>query len=271
MIKTLADPWLAQNAGRKYPLADDVDTTIPDNAILDFRCTVRGVRTGAVPVARIYSIGSRNDPALGFVKYGNVEVLDGSDMARIGTLQFDVPRNLAAGTHYTAVANNGDVHGELTVSDAFTAIPHGAFDAVFARTTVVVDSLGVDSVTGARRASYGESGPHHIDGTEDAVMSGEIVLDLGANTDPYLDGNRLRLEITKGGGRGEWCQRPDAEQTCDNVLFTVNGERPGSDGDIRLTGSGGITVKALPAEHAVEIAIDPSAGGLMTKDCAAVC
>lgn len=271
MIRTLADPWLAQNAGRKYPLADDVDTTIPDNAILDFRCTVRGVRTGAVPVAKIYYIGSRNDPVLGFVKYVDIEVLDGANMTQTGTLRFNVPHNLASGTLYTAVAENGNVCGALTVQAALIRIPYGTFDAVFAATTIVVDSLGVDSVTGSRHVSYSQPGQHHIDGTEDAVLSGEVVLDPGANTDPRLDGRRLRLEITKGGGRGEWCQRQEANQNCGNVLFTVNGERPGSDGDLKLVGEGGITVTPRPEEHALEISIAKTASELVTKDCTAAC
>ena len=270
MITTLADPWLAQNAGRKYPLADDSETGIPDDAILDFRCSVRGIAAGSVPVARLYYIGGRNDPYLGLVKYADVEILDWLTGSRIGTVRFDVPRNISAGSTYTASAENGDVRGTLTVMHSFTDIPYGSFSAEFARTTVVCDSLGVDSLQGVPGVSYGEEDAHHID-DPGVVLTGDIALDAGANADPYLDGSRLKLEIAKGYGRGEWCQRQDAAQNCGNVLFTINGERPGSDGDIRLVGEGGVTVTPHPDRHAIEIGIDRPASELVNEECRTQC
>lgn len=270
MIRTIADPWLAQNAGRRYPLADDSDTTIPNNAILDFRCTVRGVTPGRTPVARIFYIGSRNDQVLGPVKYADVEILDGRGGDRIGVLRFDVPRSRVQTAHYTAVASGDAASGRLTVQYPFTTIPYGAFSAEFSSTTVVADSLGVDSVQGVPSVSYDEPGQHHIDGPS-VVLTGDVVLDAGANADPYLDGNRLRLEIAKGYGRGEWCQRQKATQNCGNVLFSINGERPGSDGSMRLVGEGGVIITPDQDGHALVITIGRPAADMLASDCTVKC
>lgn len=259
MIRTLADPWLAQNAGRKYPLADDADTEVPDNALLDFRCTVRGAAVDSSPIA-----------ALGLVTDDGTELTLCVDVVwylTTRTLKFKIPHNLAG--PYIVPAETDGVTGVLTVTEAVLELvkpyPYH-LEGLFARTTVVVDSLGVDSLV-----SYADPGQHHIDGNADATLSGEIVLDLGANTDPYLDGRRLRLEIAKGGGRGEWCQHQEADQNCGNVLFTVNGERPGSDGDLKLVGEGGITVTPKPEEHTLEISIEKASSDLMAKDCTTAC
>ena len=268
MITTLADPWLTQNAGRKYPLADDTDTTIPDDAILEFRCTVRGFKLHGTPTARIYYIGSRNDPKLGFTKYADIEILDGPTGERIGTIQFNVPRSLIEGSCYTAVATNGGICGALTVQYAFMRIPYGPFNAVFSSTTVIVDDLKVDSVQSAGSV---ESTDPTITHNPTVRLTGRIVLAEGFNTEPYLDGNRLRLNVVKKGGIGEWCQTTGSGQTCSNVLFTINGERPGSDGDIRLTGENGVRVTPLPDEHALRIELDDVAQEKMLKTCEKAC
>lgn len=260
MIRTLADPWLAQNAGRKYPLADDVDTVIPDNAILNFRCTVRGV---SGPVSASVTIpDSGTDPVTVVLTQGGEHV---------ATLLFDVPESPAEGVYHTLQAVSENASGTLTFTAALRDATAYGVTAELARTTITVDSLGIDSLVGARRVSYAADGKHHIDDGTDVTLTGEIVLDLGANTDPYLDGRRLRLEIAKGGGRGEWCQYQEANQNCGNVLFTVNGERPGSDGDLKLVGEGGIIVTPKPEEHVLEISIEKASSDLMTKDCTAAC
>lgn len=268
MITTLADPWLTQNAGRKYPLADDTDTTIPDDAILEFRCTVRGFKLHGTPTARIYYIGSRNDPNLGSVKYADVEILDGPAGGRIGTIRFDVPRSAVARSYHTAVAANGGIYGALTVQYAFTLIPYGAFDAVFSPTTVIADDLKVDSVQSAVSV---ESTDPTITHNPTTRLTGRLVLAEGFNTEPYLDGNRLRLNVAKRSGIGEWCQTAGAGQTCRNVLFTINGERPGSDGNLRLTGENGIRVTPLPDEHALRIELDDVAREKMLTTCEKAC
>lgn len=260
MIKTLADPWLTQNAGRKYPLVDDIDTAIPDNALLDFHCTVRGIN-GPV-LARVMVPDDGTSPV-------TVSIIQGNE--QVATLTFSVPASPAEGSYHTLTAIAANASGSMTFTAAIRDTAARGATAVLADTTVVVDSLGLDSLIGKRKVSYADEGQHHIDETEDAELTGEVILDLGANTDPYLDGQRLRLEITKGGGRGEWCQRQETAQNCRNVLFTINGERPGSDGNIRLIGEGGITVTPKPDEHALEISIKKTSSDLMTKDCTVAC
>lgn len=273
MIVTIADQWLVQNAGRRYPIADDSETvfydaslhkdiTIPDTAILDFRCVLHGIRAEEPPTAILTYVGSFADPDGRFVKFGDVVLKCGD--TQLTSLRFEVPRELARNTPYVAYAENDYASGVMTVSYSFADIPYGTVNAAFAKTTVVVDNLGVDSVKSTN--SVDKKLPV---GTE--KISGEIHLDLGYNTDPYIDGNRLRIDITKGGGIGENWQKQTGTQTCDNVMFTINGERPGSDGDIKLVGESGITVIPRPEEHAIEIAIPKTAADILAKTCKTKC
>ena len=270
MIRTLADQYLAQNAGRRYPLADDsgYDGIPDDTALLDFRCTVRGVPAGVAPTAWITNVaggGEENKTITVTVdRPGAPDVLD-----------FVIPRTMAEGSPFVATAHDESTgaEGVLTVSAAAHAIANGIEAIPLARTTVVCDSLKVDSVQSAQGAAAGDEGdPPGRDAA--AEISGEIVLAEGRNVEPYLDGNRLRLDIFKGGGLGELCQTvsPAAGgQRCDTVLFTVNGERPGSTGDLMIVGDDGITVTPDPANHALEIRMDEAAADRMADGCAPVC
>ena len=266
MIRTIADQWLAQNAGRKYPLPDDVDTGIPDSAVLDFRCSVRGIPAGAVPEA-VMSVPE--DPDAPVTVRISCPGFSGAE------LKFAVPRDPARGSFHTLPASSDGAFGSLSFTAAVRSAEAAGKSAKMAASTVTADSLGVDSVQGIPRMSYAGEDGHRIDGACDAVLTGgedgTVELDIGANSDPYLDGRRLRLEISKGGGRGEWCQRQGSDQTCDNVLFTVNGERPGSDGDIRISGEDGVTVTPVPEEHALVVSIERSSADMMSKDCSPAC
>jgi hypothetical protein len=147
-----------------------------------------------------------------------------------------------------------------------------ALDIPFAATTVVCDSLKVHSIQSVQGAddARDEDDPAGLDAA--AAVSGEVVLDEGRNAEPYLDGNRLRLDIFKGAGLGERCQSAvSGGQRCGTVLFTINGERPGSDGDIRIVGDGGIAVTPDPENHAVEIRMDDEATHRMADGCITAC
>lgn len=266
MITTLADQYLAQNAGRRYPLADDAgyDDIPDDRAILDFRCTVRGVPAGAAPRAWITNVAGTSDKTITVTidRPGNPDVLD-----------FAIPGNIAENNPFTAAAVDGTTgaEGVLTVSTAALAIVAGAKSVPLAWTTVVCDSLKVDSVQSVQ-------GDAAIDSDDPAgrnamsVLTGEIEIAEGRNAEPYLDGTHLRVNIFKGGGLGERCQSAVAgSQRCGTVLFTINGERPGSNGDLRIVGEDGITVTPDPEGHALEIRMDDVATDRMADGCAPAC
>lgn len=147
----------------------------------------------------------------------------------------------------------------------------------FAASTVVCDSLKVHTIQSAQ--SNPDSTKHdERDDTDPAardtlaVLTGDVVLAEGRNAEPYLDGNRLRLDIFKGGGLGERCQSAvSGDQRCDTVLFSINGERPGSDGELKIVGEDGITVTPDPANHKVKIAMDGVAADRMADGCAPAC
>ena len=267
MIRTLADQYLAQNAGRRYPLADDAgyDDVPTDAAILDFRCTLHGVPAGEIPRAWLVDVArdaGKTTLTVATERSGTVD-----------TLVFEAPA-LMANEPYTATAYDATTgaEGQLTVSRAVHDVAAGTKSVPFAATTIVCDSLKVHSIQSAQDTddARDKDDPAGLDAT--AAVSGEIMLAEGRNAEPYLDGNRLRLDIFKGGGLGERCQSAvSGTQTCETVLFTINGERPGSDGDIRIVGEDGITVTADPDNHAVEIRMDEEAAGRMADGCAPSC
>lgn len=161
--------------------------------------------------------------------------------------------------------------GEFVRGDDLPAVVH-TLDIPFAATTVVCDSLKVHSIQSAHDLAdaMDEDDPAGLDAT--AAVDGEITLAEGRNAEPYLDGNRLRIDVFKSAGLGERCQSAvSGSQRCGTVLFTINGERPGSDGDIRIVGDGGITVVPDPENHAVEIRMDDEAGHRMADGCAPAC
>ncbi len=248
MIRTIADQWLAQNAGRRYPFADDAGVGgIPDSAVLDFSCVVHGAKAGEVVAASLTGL----------------ERVDGGMRPRVrvgayGTLLFYVPDALARNAPYVASAasDDGHVSGRLTVAASLLSAVMPDSPVPFAATAVALDSLKVESV--------------QADGGD--VLTGEVVLSEGYNAEPYLDGSRLRLDVSKGGGLGEYCRlATGGGQTCDTVLFTVNGERPGSDGELRLVGGPGVAVTPMPDEHALEISLDATAKGTLAAECPAAC
>lgn len=275
MIKTLADQYLAQNAGRRYPLADDAgyDDIPNDTAILDFRCTVRGVQAGTTPRAWITDVE-------GVTVDGKAHTRVTVTVDRPGTpdvLDFYIPGDIATGAPYTASAADSatGAEGALTVSASVLLLSHGVKGVPLAWTTVVCDSLKVHSVQSAQAAVDARDADYDPAGRDvTAKLSGEIALAEGRNAEPYLDGNRLRLDVFKGGGLGERCQSAvavEGGQTCDTVLFTINGERPGSDGELRIVGDGGVTVTPDPENHAVEIRMDDTAAGRAAIGCAPAC
>lgn len=243
MITTIADQYLAQNAGRRYPFADDT-ADIPgfaDSAVLDFRVTVP-MRAGdsGTPSATLTGVSfTSNTLAI--------------------TVSAGFPRNAASLTFTHAVpggwegpltlySSSSRASGAITVTESILAAAGAQCTRRFADTTVAVEALGVNSIT-----------------CGGVTVSGDVELDMGYNADPYLDGNRIRLDIYKGAGIGEYCQAVGRGVTCDDVLLSINGERPGSDGDIRITGYSGVTVTPKPAEHAVEISLDGTANAVVTE------
>ncbi len=247
MIRTIADQWLAQNAGRRYPFRDDAETGLPDSAVLDFSCVVYGEPAGEVAKARVTAIAA-----------GRAVVNVNVEVGSAAPLVFGIPRHVAKNTPYVASATSSDgrATGRLTVTRAIVGAKLAAGGAEFAPTTVACDSLKVESV--------------QSDGGE--VLTGEVVLAEGYNAEPYLDGSRLRLDVSKGNGIGEYCRSAAAgKQTCDGVLFTINGEKPGSDGEIRLVGTSGVVVKPVPSEHALEISMGSAAERAMEAECPAAC
>jgi hypothetical protein len=161
--------------------------------------------------------------------------------------------------------------GEFVRGDDLPAVVY-ALDIPFAATTIVCDSLKVHSIQSAHDLADArdDDDPAGLDAT--AAIDGEIALVEGRNAEPYLDGNRLRLDVFKGAGLGEQCQSAvSGGQRCGTVLFTINGERPGSDGNIRIVGDGGITVTPDPENHAVEIRMDDEASNRMADGCAPAC
>lgn len=161
--------------------------------------------------------------------------------------------------------------GEFVRGDDLPAAVY-TLDIPFATTTIVCDSLKVHSIQSAHDLADArdEDDPAGLDTT--AAVDGEIALAEGRNAEPYLDGNRLRLDVFKGAGLGERCQSAvSGSQRCGTVLFTINGERPGSDGNIRIVGDGGITVVPDPENHAVEIRMDDEAASRMADGCAPAC
>lgn len=274
MITTIADPYLAQNAGRRYPLADDTpyDDVPCDSAILDFRCTVFGMPSGKALRAWLNHVETVSSG-----RQLTVSVRDGEDEVDSLTFEIAAPLPESAAHGHTAVARGARSLGEITVSPAIMdedCVPDGDKSSPFAWTTVVCDSLKVMSVQSGNTAgdAFDEDDPPERVNACTAVLSGEIWLAEGRNADPYLDGNHLRLDIYKGAGLGERCQAAAAgDQTCDTVLFTINGERPGSDGDIRIVGDGGITVTPRPDDNAVEIGIGSAALDRLAKECERAC
>lgn len=266
MITTLADQYLAQNAGRRYPLADDAgyDDIPNDAAILDFRCTVLGIQPGVAPRAWITNVSGSG------TKTVTVTV------DRPGTndvLSFVLPSSMAEKSPYVATARDASTgaEGSLTVTRAALSLANGVKNVPLAWTTVVCDSLKVRSL----RSAHTDAGArdHSDPPARDpiATLTGDIVLAEGRNAEPYLDGNRIRVDIFKGAGLGENCQSVTSGQTCDNVLFSINGERPGSDGGLRIVGDDGISVTPLPDEHAIEIRMDGVARSRLSEECESAC
>jgi len=259
MITFLADPHLAQNAGRRYPLADDTAGLKDyDHALLEFRCRIFDPHRTTVPVASLTKVENMT----GGGRTVTVTVATGATPAP--TLVFNFPSTLADTEPYTAVAGAGVLRGELTVTAAVLTLPTGTYAIPFAATTVLVDALKVFSV---QAVSPYETGTGY-----DAVLTGKVTLVSGKNAEPYLDGQHLRLDVYKGAGTGEACQTAAVTgQFCDNVLFTINGEKPGSDGEIRLVGTSGVTVTPKPDEHALEISLDETAKNTLLTACTPAC
>lgn len=274
MIRTIADQYLAQNAGRRYPFADNAASAagMTDAAFLDFRCTVAGSATGNVFRARLTKVVNATVASTAVRRF-TVSVSVGS--TNVATLAFDVPRNLAAGAAYTAYASDGLARGALTVSHAALSVSlsstSNTVNVPFAATTVVGESLAVRSLQSAEAAADAKDKDDPPGRNAAARVVGEIFLAEGRNAEPYLDGSRLRVDMYKGAGLGERCQAPSASQTCGNVMFSINGERPGSGGDIRIVGGEGVTVTPLKDEHAVEIRMDDAVASRATSQCDRTC
>lgn len=268
MITTIADPFLAQNAGRRYPLADDT-TGVPDNAILDFTCSVRNVPNTAFPRAMITDVDETSD---GGVTGRRITVGVYAGTTLLTSLTFDIPGNMATSSVYRTVCRTDAAIGEIAVTSAALAIDTRVKNVPFARNTVVADMMKVDSITAVDSVDDDIHDPKTgavLSPT--ATLTGEVLLDDGYNSEPYLDGNNIRVEIYKGAGVREFCQPAPEGQTCGNVLFTINGEKPDSNGDIRIVGEDGITVIPHPEEHTIEITMGSTASDTVAKKCDRAC
>ena len=209
--------------------------------------------------------------------YGQCKVFNSDLVLDFIPVRFTNELGQSEGAMYDRVTNqlfrNAGTGAFLYGDDVAPAPGAGEYpvDIPFAATTVVCDSLKVMSLQSAHDAADARdvSDPAGLDPV--ARLTGEVVLAEGRNAEPYLDGSRLRLDIRKGAGLGENCQAMASSQTCDNVLFAINGERPGSDGDIRIAGENGVSVTARPGEHAITIKLDDAARDRLAKECASAC
>lgn len=264
MTRTLADPYLSQNEGRRYPLADD-SVGLNDAALVDFRATVRNVPDGCAPAAMVAAL---NTIEVEGRTLRRLSIILSAGAQELTVLTFDIPGDLAPRAPFTAYSRTATAFGALTVTAAILDEADGPYAVPLAPTTVRADDLKVDSVQSTGSVESTDPSIAHNPTTR---LTGRIVLAEGFNTEPYLDGNRLRLTVAKKGGIGEWCQTSGSGQTCGNVLFTINGERPGSNGDIRLIGESGIRVTPLPDEHALRIELDDVAQEKMFMTCEKAC
>lgn len=255
MTYTLADQHLAQNAGRRFPLADDT-VGMPDNVILDFRCTVFDLQAGETASASLQGVSDDGEWTV-------VTVRAARGSARC-PLTFRFPLRMVEGTAYTAMAEGEFAFGEMTVTAALSDAPWGPADVPFSAATVSGDPLKVMSVQSAEEEDRGAL-------PVTCAVTGDVLLEEGYNTEPYISGNAIKLNIYKGAGAGEYCREISGDQTCGNVMFSINGERPDVNGNVMITGSDGVSVTPRPQENAVEITLNSKAAETATEPCEKTC
>lgn len=248
MIQTLAHPALAKNAGRRYPLLDDVETGIPDDALIDCHVVTTTV-----------------------VSPTNVAVTAISGTADAATVSIDVdghvitihatPGRLASGTSEDGAATAWIVVGDGAAGLSFTG------RALIVPTAVACDARRVRSVRSLTStlepddvAVYGRT-----QGTATA-LSGVVDVVSGYNVDAALVDGRVRLHVSNGGGIGAYCRPVGGHQTCGGVLYSINGELPDKDGNVVIVGGAGVSVSTGGA-HEIVVEVSDAVFDTLAENC----
>lgn len=250
MIQTLAQPALAKNAGRRYPLLDDVETGIPDDALIDCH-VVTTVVVSPTNVA-VTAISGTADAATATV---SIDV-DGHAITIRAT-----PGRLASGT-----SEDGAATAWIVVGDGVAGLSF-AGRALLVPTAVACDARRVRSVRALTStlepddvAVYGRT-----QGTATA-LSGVVDVVSGYNVDAALVNGRVRLHVSNGGGLGAYCRPVGGHQTCGGVLYSINGELPDKDGNVVIVGGAGVSVSTGGA-HEIVVSVSDAVFDTLAENC----
>lgn len=249
MTRTYAQPATAENAGRRYPLLDDVETGIPDDAVLD--CHV--VTTRAVDPTRASIAEIAGDHGADTVKI--VLDVDGSGVTIHAT-----PGRLSSGTSEDGSATAWIVVGDSARTLSFTG------NARLAPTVVACDARRVRSIRSMTSSLRSEDVHVHGGSATDARLSGSVSLVPGYNVDAVLIDGRIRLHVANGGGIGAYCRAVAGNQTCGGVMYSINGELPDENGNMVIKGGSGVTV-TRGGENEIVVGIAESVFSVLSENC----
>lgn len=248
MIQTLAQPALAKNAGRRYPLLDDVETGIPDDALID--CHVVTTTVVSPTNVAVTAISGTKDAA--------TVVLDADGHA---ITIHATPGRLASGTSEDGAATAWIVVGAGVDGLSF------AGRALLAPTAVACDARRVRSIRSLTSmlepddvAVYGRT-----QGTATA-LSGVVDVVSGYNVDAALVDGRVRLHVSNGGGLGAYCRPVGGHQTCGGVMYSINGELPDKDGNVVIVGGAGVSVSP-GGEHEIVVSVSDAVFDTLAENC----
>lgn len=235
--------WLNRNANISFPFVEDFDhscsngSSLPDSLVLDMRVCSFGTETASV---RLVSAVVRDGAAtLDFLFDGDGEIrrIEGSGWVsgRFGDASYRI--RLCDASAMAGIA------GEYRL----------VHEAPLLRSRVVDIPFGI----GADTLSDGET-----------VAIGEVVVADGHNTTLDISGNDLRLRIRMGDGKGVECPEQEEGTVCDGrILYYLNGQKAGSDGNIQLVGGSGVSVshgeyRGIPA---IVVQTDGSVEGFLYR------
>lgn len=248
MIQTLAQPALAKNAGRRYPLLDDVETGIPDDALIDCRVVTTTV-VSPTNVAVTAITGTTDAATVSIDADGHAITIHAT------------PGRLSSGTSEDGTATAWIVVGAGVDGLSF------AGRALLVPTVVACDARRVRSVRSLTStlepddvAVYGRT-----QGTATA-LSGVVDVVSGYNVDAALVNGRVRLHVSNGGGLGAYCRPVGGHQTCGGVLYSINGELPDKDGNVVIVGGSGVSVAAGGA-HEIVVSVSDAVFDTLAENC----
>lgn len=252
MIVTYAQPALNKNAGRRYPLADDVETGIPDGVLLDCRITA------TVPVNPL-----------------NVSVTELAARGGTVTVDLDVDGRTVRATArpgaHLAYGDNDGVRAWVAIGE--TPDPFRG-SARLVPSVVVSDTLRVRSVKSFRSDVRPDTqGMSYLpddapeDATAERLSDGPLHLVPGYNVDVALIGDRVRLSAYRGAGLGQYCVTTEGNQSCGGVLYSINGELPDNSGNIRIDGGSGVVVENDETANMVTVRLDERVYEMLDEFC----